>query len=64
MALGFRFKISTWTGNFHMYELGFTVLKRQRNQDQIANFCWIKEKTREFQKNICFIDYTKAFDCV
>ena len=24
------------------------------------------EKTREFQKNIyfCFIDYTKAFDCV
>ena len=27
---------------------------------------WITEKTREFQKNIyfCFIDYTKAFDCV
>ena len=27
---------------------------------------WIMEKTREFQKNIyfCFIDYTKAFDCV
>ena len=22
------------------------------------------EKPREFQKNICFIDYTKAFDCV
>ena len=22
------------------------------------------KKTREFQKNICFIDYTKAFDCV
>ena len=22
------------------------------------------EKAREFQKNICFIDYTKAFDCV
>ena len=22
------------------------------------------EKTREFQKNICFFDYTKAFDCV
>ena len=21
-------------------------------------------KTREFQKNICFMDYTKAFDCV
>ena len=27
---------------------------------------WIIEKTREFQKNIylCFIDYTKDFDCV
>ena len=26
----------------------------------------IMEKAREFQKNIyfCFIDYTKAFDCV
>ena len=28
--------------------------------------CWIMEKAREFQKNICFyfIDYAKAFDCV
>ena len=28
--------------------------------------CWIKEKAREFQKNIyfCFIDYAKAFDFV
>ena len=27
---------------------------------------WITEKAREFQKNsyFCFIDYTKAFDCV
>ena len=27
---------------------------------------WIIEKAREFQKNICFcfLDYTKAFDCV
>ena len=34
--------------------------------DQIANICWIIEKAREFQENIylCFIDYTKAFDCV
>ena len=23
-----------------------------------------KKKTEEFQKNICFTDYTKAFDCV
>ena len=35
-------------------------------RDQIANTCWIIEKARDFQKNIyvCFIDYTKAFDCV
>ena len=35
-------------------------------RDQIANIHWITEKAREFQKNInfCFIDYTKAFDCV
>ena len=33
---------------------------------QIANICWIIERTREFQKNIYFffIDYAKAFDCV
>ena len=35
-------------------------------RDQIAHIHWIIEKAREFQKNIyfCFIDYTKAFDCV
>ena len=34
-------------------------------RDQIANICWIIEKTREFQKNIyCFIAYAKALDCV
>ena len=33
-------------------------------RDQIANIRWIIEKAREFQKNICFIKYAKAFDCV
>ena len=39
--------------------------KGRGTRDQIANICWIKEKAREFQKNIyfCFIDYAKAFDC-
>ena len=34
--------------------------------NQIANIQWIIKKGRKFQKNIyfCFIDYTKAFDCV
>ena len=38
--------------------------KGKRTRDQISNIHWIIEKTREFQKNICFIDYAKAFDCV
>ena len=33
-------------------------------RDKIANIHWIIKKAREFQKNICFIDYAKAFDCV
>ena len=45
-------------------QAGFS--KGRGARDQIANICWIMEKAREFQKNIyfCFIDYTKAFDCV
>ena len=39
--------------------------KDKGTRDQIANIHWIIKKAREFQKNIyCFIDYTKAFDCV
>ena len=40
--------------------------KDRGTRDQIANFCWIIEKSREFQKNIyfCFIDYGKSFDSV
>ena len=38
--------------------------KGRGTRDQIANICWIIEKARKFQKNICSIDYTKAFDCV
>ena len=38
--------------------------KGRGTRDQIANIHWIIKKAREFQKNICFIDYVKAFDCV
>ena len=40
--------------------------KGRGTRDQIANIRWIIEKAREFQKKtyFCFIDYTKAFDCV
>ena len=40
--------------------------KGRRTTNQIANIHWLIGKAREFQRNIylCFIDYTKAFDCV
>ena len=38
--------------------------KGRETRDHIANTCWIIKKAREFQKNICFIHYTNAFDCV
>ena len=38
--------------------------KRRGTRDQTGNIHWITEKAREFQRNICFIDYAKAFDCV
>ena len=45
-------------------QVGFR--KGRGTRDQIANIRWIIEIAREFQKNIyfCFVDYTKAFDCV
>ena len=38
--------------------------KGRGTRDQIANIRWVIEKARELQKNICFIDYAIAFDCV
>ena len=40
--------------------------KGRGTRDQIANIHWIIKKAREIWQNIylCFIDYTKTFDCV
>ena len=40
--------------------------KGRGSRDQTANIYLITEEARAFQKNVyfCFIDYTKAFDCV
>ena len=45
-------------------QIGFR--KGRGTRDQIANIHWIIEKARGFQKNIyvCFISYTKTFDCM
>ena len=43
-------------------QAGFRKVRGTR--DQIDNICWITEKVRQFQKNVCFIAYAKVFDYV
>ena len=50
--------------NRELPELQAGFRKGRGNRDQIAKIHWIIKKAIEFQKNICFIDYTKALDCV
>ena len=45
-----------------MYKLDLEKVKEP--EIKLPSICWIIEKTREFQKNIYFIDYAKPFDCV
>ena len=55
-----------WYVNWELPDVQAGFGKSRRTRDQNANICWIIEKKWEFQENIyfCFIDYTKAFDCV
>ena len=55
--LGFS---SSWTENIQTHKLG----KGSGTRDQIVKIGWIMEKARKSQKNICFIDYSEAFDCI
>ena len=52
--------------NWELPDVQAGFRKSRGTRYQIANIHWINKKAREFQKNIyfCFIDYTKAFDCV
>ena len=50
--------------NHELPDVQASFRKGRGTRDQIANIHQIIEKAREFQKNICFINYTKAFDCV
>ena len=45
-----------------MYKLALE--KAEEPEIKLPSILWIVEKAREFQENICFIDYAKAFDCV
>ena len=50
--------------NLELPDVQAEFRKGRGTRDQIANICWSIEKA--VQKNIyfCFINYTKAFDCV
>ena len=52
--------------NHELPDVQASLRKGRETRDQIANICWIIEKSGEFQRNIyfCFVDYAKAFDCV
>ena len=50
--------------NWELPDVQAGFRKGRGTRDQIANICWIIEKANEFQKNVCFIDNAKAFDCV
>ena len=61
------FKLGTnsmWAENFQMYKQGFE--EAEKLKIKLPTFVGSWGKQGEFQKNIyfCFIDYTKAFDCV
>ena len=53
-----------WYMNQELPDVQAGFRKGRGTRDQIANMRWITVKARKFQKNICFIDYAKAFDCV
>ena len=50
--------------NHELPDLQTGFRKGRGTRDQIATICWIMEKAREFQKNICVTGNSKAFDCV
>ena len=52
--------------NYELPDFPAGFRKDRGTRNQIAHICWITEKARKFQKKIylCFIDYSKTFDCV
>ena len=52
--------------NLELSDVQAGFKKSRGTRDQIANICWLIEKTRELQKEIyfCLIECAKAFDCV
>ena len=53
-----------WTKNFQIFKLDLE--KAEEPESKFPIFFQSQKKAKELQKNIyfCFIDYTKALDCV
>ena len=49
--------------NWELPDIEAVFRNSRGTRDQTASICWIIEKAREFQKNICFIENVKAFNC-
>ena len=51
--------------NWELPDVQSGFRKGRGTRDQIANICWSLKKQESSRKtSTCFIDYTKAFDCV
>ena len=59
--LGFS---STWTENFNMYKLGCKETEELGIKLPTSFGSWRKQGSPRKNIYFCFIDYTKAFDCV
>jgi hypothetical protein len=60
----FQGRLATYIEREKSEEAGFR--KSRGTRDQIANRRWIRERAMVYGKAMfmCFIDYSKAFDCV
>ena len=52
-----------WYINHELPDVQAGFRKGRGTRDQITNICWITKK-QESSIYFCFIDYTKAFECV
>ena len=61
-----KFSMPGFTSTWELPYVQAGIRKGRRTRDWIPNICWIIEKAKELQKNICFsfTDYPKFFDSV
>ena len=64
MNIGWKLSFdSMWTKNFQMFKLDLE--KAEEPETKLPTFVGSQKKQENSRKNLlCFIDYTKAFDCV